>query len=116
MFISRYQNPNGVQCKYKFEDCDTLIYGSLTKALTNAGLLPIMDSQSDNSCIKNSGYTLNQLIVRLTGAKFPTYPTHAGYNHSQCHPLAEWLEKVPSAREFTCEVSLGAVMVKKTPA
>lgn len=114
-FTSRYQAPSGVQCKLKSEDCDTLVYGSLVKALSNAGLLPIMFSQNDNSCIENSGYTLNQLIKRLTAARFSTYPTlSAGQDHSQCYSSAEWIQKVTSPKAFVCDVSLGGVVLRKT--
>lgn len=105
-FISRYQDPSGVQCKLKSEDCDTLIYGSLVKTLRNAGLLQIMATQTDNSCIENSRYTLSQLIKRLTTATFATYPTlSSDQDHSQCNPSAEWIQKVANLKEFTCHIS-----------
>lgn len=113
-FTSRYQAPSGVQCKLKSEDCDTLVYGSLVKALSNAGLLSIMVSQNDNSCIEKSRYTLNQLIKRLTAARFSTYPTlSASQDHSQCYSSAEWIQKVTNPKEFVCGVSFGGVEIRK---
>lgn len=113
-FTSRYQAPSGVQCKLKSEDCDTLVYGSLVKALSNAGLLPIMVSQNDNSCIENSRYTLNQLIKRLATARFSTYPTlSAGQDHSHCYSSAEWIQKVTNPKAFACGVSPSGVEIRK---
>lgn len=112
-FTSRYQAPSGVQCKLESEDCDILVYGSLVKALSNAGLLPIMVFQTDNSCMEDSRYTVNQLINRLTTARFATYPTLSwGQDHSQCNPSAEWIQKVARLKEVRCQVSLDGVEIK----
>lgn len=113
-FTSRYQAPNGVQCKLQSEDCDTLVYGSLVKAISNAGLLPIMAAQTDNSCIENSRCTLKQLINRLTTATFATYPTlSSGQDHSQCNPSAEWLQKVASLTRILCGISPDGLKITK---
>lgn len=112
--ISRYQAPSGVQCKFKSEACDALVYGSLVKALSNAGLLPITVSQNDNPCIENSRYTLNELIGRFVATIFSTYPTLSPrQDHSRCYSSTEWIQNVSSPSVFLCEVSLSGVVIRK---